>query len=231
MPSQSILSAYNQVSDALSNLSFAKEVEIPIYLVHNSASAEDYTFLIDFERFLREAKVGIFARPVLKVWVGRSDFDRTMFARNLREAFNYEFARMRVEAMTPKKEGWFSFGLSDVLSRANAAHLVGTIFLFVAVNGGKFALRGVGSVLGIDRFIPSFGSKDLAAQVEDDIQTKQDVVDAALAKMKVTLHRELYIYAFRDSNPGPLSGMDHDAWPLPQYVREHLDDGRSSSWW
>ncbi len=231
MPKKTLLSAYERLNDTLSGLSFARDVEIPIYLVHNSPHPEDYTFLIDFERFLREAKLGIFARPVLKVWAGRADFDRGTFARNLREAFSHEFARMRAEAAIPKKEGWFSFRFTDVLSGSLAVNFLGTVVLYVAVTGGKMALRKAGSVLGIGRLLSLSKGNDALDNVEADILEKQRVVDSALAMVNVTLHRELYVHAYRGSNPGSMTGIDHDAWPLPEYVKLHLDDGKTGSWW
>jgi len=231
VPKDTLLNAYARLTDILPNLSLASDVEIPIYLVHNSRDAEDYTFLIDFERFLRDAKAGIFARPVLKVWAGRSDFDRNAFARNLREAFSHEFARMRAEAKTSNREGWFSLSFNDVLSGAAAVHLLGTVVLYVAATGGKMALRGAGTALGLGRLFTVFKGTDAAEKIEADILEKQRVVDAALAKTKVTLHRELYTHAYRGSNPGPLTGIDHDAWPLPDYVKAHLQDKKTGSWW
>lgn len=231
MPKQSLIDAYARITDALPELSFASDVEIPVYLIHNTPDAEDYTFLIDFERFLREAKAGIFARPVLKVWAGRSDFDRSAFARNLREAFSHEFARMRAEAKSPKREGWFSVKFNDLLNGTAAVHFLGTVVLYTAVTGSKMALRGAGAALGLDRFIARFKGADALDKVEADIAEKQRIVDAALAQTSIALHRDLYYHAYRASTPGPLTGIDHDAWPLPDYVTAHLNDGKTDSWW
>jgi len=231
MPRKTILEAYERIADSLPDLSLAKEVEIPIYLVHNSSDAENYTFLIDFERFLREAKLGIFARPILKVWAGRSDFDRGVFARNLREAFSHEFARMRSEAVTPKKEGWFSLKFGDVLTGAAAVNFLGTIVLYAAMTGSKMVLRGAGSALGLGRLLSTFKGSSRLEKAEANILEKQQIVDAALAKVDVTLHRDLYVHAYRDTSPGSMTGLDRDAWPLPNYVKAHLDDGKTGSWW
>ncbi len=46
MVKQTLVDAYARIADA-----------IPVYLIHNSADAGDDTFLIDFERFSREAQV------------------------------------------------------------------------------------------------------------------------------------------------------------------------------
>lgn len=230
MPRQTLTDAYARVVETLSGITLASDVEIPVYLIHNTPDAEDYTFLIDFERFLRESKSGLFARPVLKIWAGRSDFDRATFARNLREAFSHEFARMRAGAKTPKSEGWFSLKFNDLLSGTAAVHFVGTVVLYVAVTGGKMAAGGIAGALGLDRAVRWIRG-DKASRIEADIAARQRVVDAALAETRIVLHRDLYIHAYRGTDPGPLTGIDHDAWPLPDYVTAHLHDRKTSSWW
>ncbi|MEO0930718.1 MAG: hypothetical protein AAFY14_08710, partial [Pseudomonadota bacterium] len=62
------------------------------------------------------------------------------------------------------------------------------------------------------------------------IAETQDKVDQALAQMEVTLHRELYDHA-RKHGPVSQRDMDYDAWPLPAFVRDHLTDASSTSWW
>jgi len=47
----------------------------------------------------------------------------------------------------------------------------------------------------------------------------------------VTIHPELYEHAWRDGYRGRISGLDRDAWPLPAFVRTHLDRGETASWW
>ena len=190
---------------------------------------EDYVFLFDFERFMREAKAGMFARPVLKVWAGRGDFDRRAFARRLRESFSAEFTQMRAQA--GQRKGWFSISFNDVLSGTAAVHFLGTVVLYVAVTGGKAMLQGAGAMLGLDRLFTGIQGADATTKLESEIAEKQAVVDAALADTEIVLHRDLYLHAYRHGNAGPLTGIDHDAWPLPDYVTAHLDDGETTSWW
>ena len=59
-------------------------VDVPVYVIHNSADAEDYFFIFDFEQFVERSRSGIFVRPKLKVWAGRNDFGRGAFARQFR---------------------------------------------------------------------------------------------------------------------------------------------------
>lgn len=229
MPKDTIGTLLSRLGKALPDLSLARDVDIPVYLVHRTPDPEDYIFLIDFERFMREAKTGVFARPALKVWAGRNDFQRAAFARRLREAFSQEFERMREDSAQSK--GWFSFSFNDILSGTAAVHFLGTVVLYVAVTGGRMAARGAVSALGLDRAFTWMKGLDTAAKLEAEIAEKQAVVDAALAQTAIVLHRDLYRHAWRDTEPGPLTGIDHDAWPLPPYVSEHLDAMETRSWW
>ena len=61
-------------------------------------------------------------------------------------------------------------------------------------------LRGAGSALGLGRLLPSFNKNRALQKAEADILEKQQVVDAALAQVDVTLHRDLYIHAYRQKS-------------------------------
>ena len=80
--------------------------------------------------------------------------------------------------------------------------------------------------------VPAFlkGKSD-EAKLADEIDRTKDRVEAALASMDVTLHGELLAHAERVGGTLKRAGLDRDAWPLPSYVREHLHDGESGSWW
>ncbi|MEM6488563.1 MAG: hypothetical protein AAF677_09915 [Pseudomonadota bacterium] len=54
------------------------------------------------------------------------------------------------------------------------------------------------------------------------VAAKQRLVDRALDDVRVALHRELWAYAWRGQAPGPMTGMDRAAWPLPDHVRAAL---------
>ena len=54
---------------------------------------------------------------------------------------------------------------------------------------------------------------------------------ADISETTVTLHSDLYVYAYRGSTPGPLTGIDHDAWLLSDYGTAHLNGGKTGSWW
>ena len=64
--------------------SMTRDAEIDVYLVHSSSDPEDYFFLFDFETFVERSKGGIFVRFKLRVFAGRSDFGRLVFARQFR---------------------------------------------------------------------------------------------------------------------------------------------------
>lgn len=234
----SVGNAVSRVSTTVGNLlpdlpdfALSKRVGIPIYIVHNSTNPEDYFFLLDFERFMAESQKGMFTRPSLELWAGRSDFERHPFARNLREAFSREFGRMHEEkrADLSKKRwgsGWLSLGFGLDIVAALGSGFVQTLILFLAVTTGKSAWKEVRNILGMKSRKESELKK-----LQTAIDEKREVIDAALMEIDVTLHRELYLHAYRGHPPGKLTGMDYQAWPLPNFVRQHLEQGVSRGWW
>lgn len=205
-----------------------REVAIPVYVIHNSGDAEDYFFIFDFEEFVERSREGMFVRPRLLVWAGRADFSRTLFARQVREAFQREFdaARAALAAEKGKRKGigWFGWDMGfDILTSLGAAFVANVVLLLAATTGKAVlsALPGLSWLRG----------KSEEGKLEDHIRDMQGRVDAALAALEIRLHRELYGHAWQGSAPGPLRGMDYDAWPLPGHVTRHLNDGTSGSWW
>lgn len=202
-----------------------KSVDIPVYVIHNSGDPEDYFFIFDFEQFVERSRSGIFVRPKLKVWAGRSDFGRSAFARQFRESFAAEFdaARKALAAGGGKKNGWFSWSLGKDLLGGAVSGFVANIVLLVAMSAGKL----VWSALPLPGFLHE---KSDGEKLESSITETQGKVDQALAGMQVTLHRALYDHA-RKFGPVSQRDMDYDAWPLPAFVTEHLTDRTSTSWW
>lgn len=205
-----------------------RQVDIPVYVIHNSADAEDYFFIFDFEEFVERSREGIFVRPALKVLAGRSDFSRTLFARQFREAFAREFDAARQALQAEKKKGqgigWLGWDLGFDAVSSLVASFVANVVLLLALTTGRAVLNLLP--------IPGWArgkSKDV--KLEDQIDATQQKVDEALERIDVTLHRDLYNHAWRGQAPGPLTGMDYDAWPLPGHVASHLEDGTSGSWW
>jgi len=205
--------------------SLGKTVDIPVYLIHNSADGEDYFFIFDFEQFVERSRSGMFVRPRLQVWAGRNDFGRGAFARQFGTSFAREFdaARAALAASGGQKNGWFSWGMGKDLLTGAISGFVANIVLLVATSAGKKIL----SALPLPGFLRE---KSDAEKLEANIADTQGKVDAALAEMEITLHRELYDHARKH---GPLSQRDmvYDAWPLPSFVRDHLSDESSTSWW
>lgn len=203
--------------------SLTRTAEIPIYLIHNSPDPEDYFFLFDLELFAERSKAGVFVKPALHVWAGRSDFSRRAFARHLRETFAAEFDRLRRDLGRDKGRGWLSWSATSLGELAAVA--LGNIVLMAAFYTG----RQIFAMTGLDRL--RLGRSDRAA-LEMRIEGTQARVDAALEGLEVRLHRELYVHAYRGAaRAGPMSGIELDAWPLPDHVRAHLEDRESSAWW
>lgn len=225
---------------AFPDLGLWKKAPIPVYLLHLTGDPEDYVFVFDFQAFMAESRRGTFVRPVLEVWAGRYDFRRDRFARALREAFTSEFAALQqallgeIEEERRPRDGWMDrlfaleFGLSAGVSAGLG--LIQTVVLWLAVSAGSALigeLRGTLRRLTDRRKSP----EERLAALQETIREKQAVIDAALAAMRIRLHPELWEHAFRDRVGGPLRYVEQDAWPLPSYVRAHMEDGQTSSWW
>ena len=202
-----------------------RDAEIAVYMVHNSRDAEDYFFLFDFEMFVDRSSGGFFVRPKLRVFAGRDDFSRSDFAKAFRDVFAREFDRMRAELAAKKgKKGWLDWGIGFPNPVDLIGSLVSNLVLALALSVGKQLLGQV----AMPRFLKG---KSAEAKLADEIDRSKAQVEAALQRIEITLHRELYDHAYRDGAMGKISGLDRDAWPLPDYVRTHLDQGRSGSWW
>lgn len=221
----------DRISETVGGLklpSLGREVELPVYVIHNSPDVEDYFFIFDFEDFVEQSRQGWFVRPKLRLWAGRSDFNRRAFARQLRTSFAQEFEMARAELAAQKdvKTGWFG-GLPGFFRDIAAPTLPGVLsnlVLLVALSAGSKVLTQI---------LPAgwMRQKTDAQKLEDGIQETKTKVDDALGQIEITLHMDLYRHAWRGQPPGRLTGVDYDAWPLPQYVQQHLMDGTSGSWW
>ncbi|MEX3016294.1 hypothetical protein [Gymnodinialimonas hymeniacidonis] len=213
-----------------------REAEIAVYLIHNSGDAEDYFFLFDFEEFVDRSKGGLFVRPVLRVFAGRDDFSRTFFARRFREVFSAEFDRLRAEIEEKaNRRGWLSWGMSTL-----AAGVAGIFILAIALGTGWLPLAGgdrvpVKSATSKGQGSLSrrnwLGRRSAEAKLADEIESTKSKVETALAALDVSLHPELLEHAERVGETQKRADLDRDAWPLPEYVRAHLRDGESGSWW
>lgn len=201
------------------------EVEIPVYLIHNSKDAEDYFFLFDFETFVDRSKSGMFVRPKLSLWAGRDDFDRVIFARHFRRSFADEFDRMRAElGRKTAGRGWLSWDLGVDLAGQAVANLTAYFVILIATGAGK----ALSSMIAMPGWMKG---KSAEAKLEDQVEDLKGRVDTALERIDVTLHRDLYLHAYRGAPGGATAGMDYDAWPLPGHVAAHLNDKTSGSWW
>jgi hypothetical protein len=202
--------------------SLGREAEIAVYLIHNSDDGEDYFFLFDFEEFVDRSKTGMFVRPALRVFAGRDDFSRVRFARQFREVFAREFDRMRAElGGKGETRGWLSWNLNvvDLVS-----DFVATMVLGLALSVGRMVLGSV----ALPKFLKG---KSAEAKLADEIDKTKGQVETALAALDVSLHPELLEHAERVGGVQKRADLDRDAWPLPEYVRAHLSDGESGSWW
>ena len=215
--------AWEQVPE----VSLTSEVEIPIYLIHQGPGAEDYEILCDFAAFMAANQKSFLARPVLKVWAGRQDFERHLFARELRQAFSDQFEKLRAaERAERERTSWSlpSVGDGVLWGLSLTGNIVGGILLWIATETGRTALGRIREVVGGSIVGKALNGESAEDRLEELIDEKKEVVDAALSRLDITLHRDLWARAWRGQAPGPMTGMDRDAWPLPDFVQERMQD-------
>lgn len=206
-----------------------KTVDVPVYVIHNSTDPEDYFFIFDFEQFVERSRSGMFVRPRLQVWAGRSDFGRRRFARQFRESFSREFesARTALAQTDTSNFGWMGQFVGAGLGAISGSlpGFIALIVLALATSVGSAIWSALPNRPRLGR------TKSDEEKLEDSIADTQRKVDAALAAMDITVHPQLHRHAYRGAPPGPRTAMDADAWPLPSFVTEHLNDKKSTSWW
>lgn len=224
---KSAVSSIRMSLPPLSLPSLGREVPIPVYLVHNSPDAEDYFFIFDFEEFVERSREGMFVRPKLQVWAGRDDFDRAAFARQFRVSFSKQFDNARKALASEQTSGgWFNW-ISDVskdLSMVSWHAFVAHIVLLISLSAGRKVFTAI---------LPTglFSGKDPARKLEDSIEDTKRKVDTALQKLEVVLHWELCAHAFYGQKPAHFNEQDYDTWPLPEFVKTHLDDKEAQAFW
>lgn len=221
----SVRDALGAAWDQLPEFTLASDVEIPAYLIHHGPDPEDYEILCDFEAFMRANQKSFLARPVLSIWAGRRDFERHLFARHMRLAFSDQFERLReVHRLERERSSWALPSVGDVLlwGLSLTGGVLAGLLLWIATETGRTALSRIGSIIRSSAVGKILRSKSAEEQLEELIEEKKSVIDDALARIEITLHRDLYAHAWRGQRPGPMTGMDRDAWPLPDFVQERL---------
>ena len=220
--------AVETARDQLPEISLVSDVEVPIYVIHHGPGAEDYELLCDFEQFMKASQSGLLNRPLLRVWAGRQDFERYLFARHLREAFSQQFETVRQMHQAEKEaqeKAWSLPSAGDVLlwGLNIAGGLVGSLLLYIATETGRTAIERISKIIKRSVIGRALGSSSAEAELEELIEEKKAVIDSALSRIEIVLHCELYAYAWRGQPPGPMTGMDREAWPLPSFVRERME--------
>lgn len=194
-------------------------VDLPVYLIHTGARADDYFFVFDFERFVARSREGIFVRPRILLMAGRDDFDRPGFTGYFRQCFAKEFEAMRDALGAEDDYGWFNRLQNGVWAAGSIAGAMSLIVLWVAVSAGRALLPSV-------RLPRLLRRRSKEAQLEGEIDTLRKDVDAGLAAMKVTLHPELQLHAIAKGGPGDPEALDLSDWPLPDFVTKAMRTAR-----
>ncbi|MEM7060472.1 MAG: hypothetical protein AAF557_23075 [Pseudomonadota bacterium] len=216
----------NSAWDSLPEFTLTSDVEVPVYVIHHEPEAEDYEILCDFEGFMTANQKSFLARPVLRVWAGRQDFERHIFARRLREDFTAQFEILRMALRAERDEkNWKLPGIGDVLlwGLSLGSEVVGSIILWLAMEPGQKAIGRITSIFRRSAFDRSVQDGSAEQQLETLIKEKKGVIDEALARIEIALHRALYAYAWRGQRPGPMTGIDREAWPLPSFVTDQME--------
>jgi len=205
--------------------SMTRDAEIDVYLVHSSSDPEDYFFLFDFETFVERSKGGIFVRFKLRVFAGRSDFGRLVFARQFRQVFAGEFDEMRSELSAKSgKSGWLDWSFPFSVASDLIGGFVANLVLAIALSVGGKLFGGI----SVPKFLKR---KSATIKLEEEIDQTKSQVENALTVIDVVLHPELLAHARTFGAVSGLQDLDPDAWPLPDYVRTHLMQAKSGSWW
>ncbi len=216
------------VGDRVQNLSFptlGRVVELPVFMIHHTLDPEDYFFIFDFEDFVENSQTGVFVRPRLHIWSGRSDFDRKVFARQFRQSFAEEFERMRIELGAKKAgRGWLSWDWGVDVAGYAIANVTAYLVILIATGTGK----ALASLISLPDWMKG---KSAEVKLENKVEDLKTRVDAALANIQISVHPELHSHAWLGRTPEATHHIDQEAWPLPGYVSEHLHDGRNGSWW
>ncbi|MEM9062529.1 MAG: hypothetical protein AAGD13_18865 [Pseudomonadota bacterium] len=223
--------AIDAARDHVPDVRITSDVEVPVYVIHHGSKAEDYELLCDFKKFMAESQSGLLHRPVVKILAGRQDFERHIFARHLREAFSGQFDAVRAihRAELEAADKRWSLGIPTIgeivlWGLTSAGGLVGSLLLYLATETSRTAIDRIGAVLRQSMLGRAVAGKSADAALEDLIEEKKSVIDAALARIDVELHPDLYRFAWRGQRPGPMTGINRNAWPLPDFVAKRMKD-------
>jgi len=74
---------------------FIRKASAPVYLLPLGPNPENYFIMMEFEEMLEKLREGLLVRPILMLYVGRSDFDHSYFADHLKDEFVRQFSEAR----------------------------------------------------------------------------------------------------------------------------------------
>ena len=224
---------------AMPSLKVGREKAFHVHVIHNSGSAEDYFFCFDFDAFFEGSKdTGMFTRPVFHVVAGRDDFDRRIFARQMRESFSEAFQEMRdkdaeakrLAAKAKKSEGFGGFDILDMIalgvgSIVSGAFILPLVYLMLGVLGLSAVMEFVENLLA--KLKAPFAKKE--ASLEEEIEGARSRVDSALMDLKIDLNWDLFVNAmgpgYVEAHPEEAAQVRErvaDDWPLPADIKAHL---------
>jgi hypothetical protein len=225
---------------SMPSFKIGRERAFPVHVVHNSGNPEDYFFSFDFDAFFEGSKdTGMFTRPVFHVIAGRDDFDRRIFARQMRESFSEAFEEARAKdaeakrlaAKAKKREGLGGFDILDMIalgvgSIVSGAFILPLVYLMLGLLGLSAVMEFLESLLA--KLKAPFAQKK-EASLEEEIEGARGRVDAALANLSITLDWDLFVNAmgpgYVEAHPeeaAEVREQSADGWPLPADIKAHL---------
>lgn len=229
----------NKIYESLLS-SFTEECTVPAYIIHQSHNSDDYLIYFQVEAMTENLRNGIFIRPKIEIWSGRSDLDRTKLAKSLRVEFIHQLEKEKQEKLqehhkqqkevsenTETMKGNLISKISWLGSAVAAALLVSNpianaVILFIAVTSGKSALSEVIKMLRLSMSSWSADkiNKEKEKELEDEINNKSEAIDEALEHIDIKLHPALYKAAHNHYGIAATSakGMVINADPLPEFI-------------
>lgn len=235
----------NQVYEKLL-LSLTEECVVPAYIVHDSADADDYSIYFQVREITENLRKGVFVRPKIELWSGRSDLNRARLSKNLRHEFVRQLEKDKQERLQKfnderqalagsgepvktslaAKISWLGSAVAATLLVANP--IADVIILFIAVTSGKAALMDMIKMLKLGVSSWSAEKTDAAkeSELEEMVDSKTNAIDQALENIEIRLHPLMYKAAHDHYGLAATSarGLVTDADPLPEFIETMVQD-------
>jgi len=225
---------------------FTEPCTVPAWVIHQSADSDDYLIYFQVEEITENLKSGVFVRPSIEIWSGRSDFNRSRLAKELRHEFinQLQVEKQKTidqhqaelqEISDDNRSSTFSL-ISNISGLASAIATVllvsnpiaNAVILLLAVARGKEAISDLINILrlSISSWATGKTNEKKEQELEQKLEEKQDAIEGALKNIDVRLHPDLYRAAHDSFGLTATSarGIVLDAEPLPEFIGSLIQD-------